>query len=144
MNIKSIHDKADYLLAVVFISYFFAIANFICSFPYNRSNKIADLCLYCCCIEILGFVVTIVYIIFLYKLILDFYYSDINQFIKFLECRNVIKEEFSKYLFVEDLYYHIVFFIISSIAYLGFNLKDNNNEKRRQRNNNDYEFENLN
>ena len=129
----------------MFISYFFAIANFICSFPYNRSNKIADLCLYCCCIEILGFVVTIVNIIFLYKLILDFYYSDIYQFIKFLEWRNVIREKFSKYLFEEDLYYHIAFFIICSIAHIGFNLKDNNNnEKRRQRNNNDYELENLN
>ena len=69
-----------------------------------------------------------------------------NQFVKFLKCRNVVREGFSKYLYVENLQYHIALFILCSIAQIGIQLINNNNncEKRRERNNNDIELENLN
>ena len=92
-----------------------------------------------------SFIFAIANFILLYKLILAFYYSDMNQFVQFLKCRNVVREGFSKYLYIEDLHYHIALFILCSIVQMGMQVSNNNNdENRRERNNNDVELENLN
>ena len=145
LNIELIHDKTTALL-ILWIDYIiFAIFYIICFFANIRTQNMTNIFLPCCCL-IGNFIFNIATFILLYKLILAFYYSDMNQFVKFLKCRNVVREGFSKYLYVENLQYHIALFILCSIAQIGIQLINNNNncEKRRERNNNDIELENLN
>ena len=37
--------------------------------------------------------------IYLYKVIMIFYHSDMNQFMEFLKCKNVNRDGFEKYLY---------------------------------------------
>ena len=69
-----------------------------------------------------------------------------NEFVQFLKCRNVVREGFSKYLYVDNLQYYLALFIIGSIVDIVFNFGkyvDNIREKRSERNNNGIELENL-
>ena len=144
LNIELIHDKTTSLLILWICCLTFTIFYLVCFFINIRSQNMTIICL-SCCILIGSFIFAIANLIFLYKLILAFYYSDMNQFVQFLKCRNVIREGFNKYLYIEDLHYHIALFIICSLAQMGISLSNNdNNEKRRQRNNNDTELENIN
>ena len=145
LNIELIHDKTTALLILWISCLIFTIFCMICFFANIRTQNVTIICLSCCML-IGSFIFTIANFILLYKLILAFYYSDMNQFVQFLKCRNVVREGFSKYLYVENLQYHIALFILCSIAQIGIQLINNNNncEKRRERNNNDIELENLN
>ena len=145
LNIELIHDKTTSLLILLIDYIIFAIFYIICFCANIRRQNMTNIFLPCCCL-IGNFIFNIATFILLYKLILAFYYSDMNQFVKFLKCRNVVREGFSKYLYVENLQYHIALFILCSIAQIGIQLINNNNncEKRRERNNNDIELENLN
>ena len=148
LNIELIHDKTTSLLILWISSLIFTIFYLVCFCINIRSQNLTIICL-SCCILIGSFIFAIANFIFLYKLILAFYYSDMNQFVQFLKCRNVVREGFSKYLYVEDLHYHIALFILCSLVQIGISLSNNsNNEKRRERindeNNNDIELENIN
>ena len=144
LNIELIHDKTTALLILWISCLIFTIFCMICFFANIRTQNVTIICLSCCML-IGSFIFAIANFILLYKLILAFYYSDINQFVKFLKCRNVVREGFSKYLYIEDLHYHIALFILCSIVQMGMQLSNNNNdENRRERNNNDIELENLN
>ena len=144
LNIELIHDKTTALLILWISCLIFTIFCMICFFANIRTQNVTIICLSCCML-IGSFIFAIANFILLYKLILAFYYSDMNQFVKFLKCRNVVREGFSKYLYIEDLHYHIALFILCSIVQMGMQLSNNNNdENRRERNNNDVELENLN
>ena len=144
LNIELIHDKTTALLILWISCLIFTIFCMICFFANIRTKNVTIICLSCCML-IGSFIFAIANFILLYKLILAFYYSDMNQFVQFLKCRNVVREGFSKYLYIEDLHYHIALFILCSIVQMGMQLSNNNNdENRRERNNNDVELENLN
>ena len=144
LNIELIHDKTTALLILWISCLIFTIFCMICFFANIRTQNVTIICLSCCML-IGSFIFAIANFILLYKLILAFYYSDMNQFVQFLKCRNVVREGFSKYLYIEDLHYHIALFILCSIVQMGMQLNNNNNdENRRERNNNDIELENLN
>ena len=144
LNIELIHDKTTALLILWISCLIFTIFCMICFFANIRTQNVTIICLSCCML-IGSFIFAIANFILLYKLILAFYYSDMNQFVQFLKCRNVVREGFSKYLYIEDLHYHIALFILCSIVQMGMQLSNNNNdENRRERNNNDIELENLN
>ena len=145
LNIELIHDKTTALLILWISCLIFTIFCMICFFANIRTQNVTIICLSCCML-IGSFIFTIANFILLYKLILAFYYSDMNQFVQFLKCRNVVREGFSKYLYIENLHYHIALFILCSIVQMGMQLSNNNNndENRRERNNNDVELENLN
>ena len=145
LNIELIHDKTTALLILWISCLIFTIFCMICFFANIRTQNVTIICLSCCML-IGSFIFTIANFILLYKLILAFYYSDMNQFVQFLKCRNVVREGFSKYLYIEDLHYHIALFILCSIVQMGMQLNNNNNndENRRERNNNDIELGNLN
>ena len=145
LNIELIHDKTTALLILWISCLIFTIFCMICFFANIRTQNVTIICLSCCML-IGSFIFAIANFILLYKLILAFYYSDMNQFVQFLKCRNVVREGFSKYLYIEDLHYHIALFILCSIVQMGMQLNNNNNndENRRERNNNDVELENLN
>ena len=144
LNIELIHDKTTALLILWISCLIFTIFCMICFFANIRTQNVTIICLSCCML-IGSFIFTIANFILLYKLILAFYYSDMNQFVQFLKCRNVVREGFSKYLYIEDLHYHIALFILCSIVQMGTQVSNNNNdENRRERNNNDVELQNLN
>ena len=144
LNIELIHDKTTALLILWISCLIFTIFCMICFFANIRTQNVTIICLSCCML-IGSFIFAIANFILLYKLILAFYYSDMNQFVQFLKCRNVVREGFSKYLYIEDLHYHIALFILCSIVQMGMQLSNNNNdENRRERNNNDIELANLN
>ena len=144
LNIELIHDKTTALLILWISCLIFTIFCMICFFANIRTQNVTIICLSCCML-IGSFIFTIANFILLYKLILAFYYSDMNQFVQFLKCRNVVREGFSRYLYIEDLHYHIALFILCSIVQMGTQVSNNNNdENRRERNNNDVELENLN
>ena len=145
LNIELIHDKTTALLILWISCLIFTIFCMICFFANIRTQNVTIICLSCCML-IGSFIFAIANFILLYKLILAFYYSDMNQFVQFLKCRNVVREGFSKYLYIEDLHYHIALFILCSIVQMGMQLNNNNNndENRRERNNNDIELGNLN
>lgn len=144
LNIELIHDKTTALLILWISCLIFTIFCMICFFANIRTQNVTIICLSCCML-IGSFIFAIANFILLYKLILAFYYSDMNQFVQFLKCRNVVREGFSKYLYIEDLHYHIALFILCSIVQMGMQLSNNNkDENRRERNNNDVELENLN
>ena len=145
LNIELIHDKTTALLILWISCLIFTIFCMICFFANIRTQNVTIICLSCCML-IGSFIFAIANFILLYKLILAFYYSDMNQFVQFLKCRNVVREGFSKYLYIENLHYHIALFILCSIVQMGMQLSNNNNndENRRERNNNDIELENLN
>ena len=145
LNIELIHDKTTALLILWISCLIFTIFCMICFFANIRTQNVTIICLSCCML-IGSFIFAIANFILLYKLILAFYYSDMNQFVQFLKCRNVVREGFSKYLYIEDLHYHIALFILCSIVQMGMQLSNNNNndENRRERNNNDIELGNLN
>ena len=144
LNIELIHDKTTALLILWISCLIFTIFCMICFFANIRTQNVTIICLSCCML-IGSFIFAIANFILLYKLILAFYYSDMNQFVQFLKCRNVVREGFSKYLYIEDLHYHIALFILCSIVQMGTQVSNNNNdENRRERNNNDVELENLN
>ena len=144
LNIELIHDKTTALLILWISCLIFTIFCMICFFANIRTQNVTIICLSCCML-IGSFIFAIANFILLYKLILAFYYSDMNQFVQFLKCRNVVREGFNKYLYVEDLHFHISLFILCSIVQMGMQLSNNNNdENRRERNNNDVELENLN
>ena len=143
LNIELIHEKTTSLLIIWISSLVVTVFYFICFFKNLGSHSVTILCLSCVFL-IASFVFAIANFILLYRLIIAFYYSDMNQFIQFLKCKNVARDGFSKYLFVEDLHYHVALFIIFSIIQIGSNInKDNSSENRRERNNNDIELENL-
>ena len=144
LNIELIHDKTTALLILWISCLIFTIFCMICFFANIRTQNVTIICLSCCML-IGSFIFAIANFILLYKLILAFYYSDMNQFVQFLKCRNVVRAGFSKYLYIEDLHYHIALFILCSIVQMGMQVSNNNNdENRRERNNNDVELENLN
>ena len=143
LNIELIHDKTTALLILWISCLIFTIFCMICFFANIRTKNVTIICLSCCML-IGSFIFAIANFILLYKLILAFYYSDMNQFVQFLKCRNVVREGFSKYLYIEDLHYHIALFILCSIVQMGMQFNNNNDENRRERNNNDTELENLN
>ena len=144
LNIELIHDKTTALLILWISCLIFTIFCMICFFANIRTQNVTIICLSCCML-IGSFIFAIANFILLYKLILAFYYSDMNQFVQFLKCRNVVREGFSKYLYIEDLHYHIALFILCSIVQMGMQLSNNNkDENRRERNNNDVELQNLN
>ena len=144
LNIELIHDKTTALLILWISCLIFTIFCMICFFANIRTQNVTIICLSCCML-IGSFIFAIANFILLYKLILAFYYSDMNQFVQFLKCRNVVREGFIKYLYIEDLHYHIALFILCSIVQMGMQVSNNNNdENRRERNNNDVELENLN
>ena len=144
LNIELIHDKTTALLILWISCLIFTIFCMICFFANIRTQNVTIICLSCCML-IGSFIFAIANFILLYKLILAFYYSDMNQFVQFLKCRNVVREGFSKYLYIEDLHYHIALFILCSIVQMGMQVSNNNNdENRRERNNNDVELQNLN
>ena len=144
LNIELIHDKTTALLILWISCLIFTIFCMICFFANIRTQNVTIICLSCCML-IGSFIFAIANFILLYKLILAFYYSDMNQFVQFLKCRNVVREGFSKYLYIEDLHYHIALFILCSIVQMGMQLSNNNkDENRRERNNNDIELANLN
>ena len=134
LNIELIHDKTTALLILWISCLIFTIFCMICFFANIRTQNVTIICLSCCML-IGSFIFAIANFILLYKLILAFYYSDMNQFVQFLKCRNVVREGFSKYLYIEDLHYHIALFILCSIVQMGMQLSNNNN---------DVELENLN
>ena len=145
LNIELIHDKTTALLILWISCLIFTIFCMICFFANIRTQNVTIICLSCCML-IGSFIFAIANFILLYKLILAFYYSDMNQFVQFLKCRNVVRERFSKYLYVENLQYYLVLFIICAIIDTGFNFSNyvnNITEKRSERNNNENELENI-
>ena len=137
LNIEIIHEKTGALIGIWFTSIISIIFFNNSLYRALRSQSVYFICLSFCFI-IIDFILPILNYYFLYKLILAFYYSDMNQFIQFLKCENVVREGFSKYLYVEKLHYYIAFFIICSMVDIGFKLCGNNNntnENRIQRNN---------
>ena len=144
LNIELIHERTTSLLIIWISCLIFIIFYFVCFFANIRTQNMAIICLSCCFL-IGSFIFAAANFIYLYKLILAFYYSDMNQFVQFLKCRNVVREGFNKYLYVEDLHFHISLFIICSLIQIGLSCSNNNDEKRREINNNDgIELENLN
>ena len=135
INTEVIHDKTSTLLIIWFAAFSLSIFYFICVFLNLRSNNFTIVCLSCAFI-MFTFASVIINLIALYRLIRAFYWSDVNQFLKFLKCKNIVRDEFSKYYFVEDLYYHVFYFIIFSILQMFFNKSNNNKpENRRERSN---------
>ena len=131
LNIELIHDKTTALLILWISCLIFTIFCMICFFANIRTQNVTIICLSCCML-IGSFIFAIANFILLYKLILAFYYSDMNQFVQFLKCRNVVREGFSKYLYIEDLHYHIALFILCSIVQMGMQLSNNNNDVELQ------------
>ena len=146
LNIEIIHGKTTSFIIIWIVLFLFSAFNSCCFvFALSIQNKTI---LYICLTSILisYFTSYIVIFILLYKLILAFYYSDMNQFVQFLKCRNVVKEGFIKYLYMENLQYYLVLFIICVIIDTGFNFSNyvnNITEKRSERNNNENELENI-
>ena len=115
LNIEIIHGKTTSFIIIWIVLFLFSAFNSCCFvFALSIQNKTI---LYICLTSILisYFTSYIVIFILLYKLILAFYYSDMNQFVQFLKCRNVVKEGFIKYLYMENLKYYLVYFIICDI-----------------------------
>ena len=142
LNIEIIHEKTGALIGIWFTSIISIIFFNNSLYRALRSQSVYFICLSFCFI-IIDFILPILNYYFLYKLILAFNYNDMNQFIQFLKCENVVREGFSKYLYVEKLHYYIAFFIICSMVDIGFKLCGNNNntnENRIQRNNNGIEL----
>ena len=61
---------------------------------------------------------------------MDFYKGDTHNFIEYLNCANVNREEFSSYLFAEKLYKDFKVFIVLNVISLFINY--NVNQKRKQ------------
>ena len=138
LGIEVIHDKINSLIIVAIMSFVFLIFYFICLVFSMKTQSLTLICLsFIIIIASMGFAIS--NLILLYKLITTYYYSDMNQFIEFLQCKNVIKEGFSKYLYVEDLHKNIATFIIYSIIQIIWNLGSNQNTSNnsQSRNNND-------
>ena len=138
LDIDIIHDKINSLIIIAIMSFVFLIFYFICLVISMKTRSLTLICLSCIMvIASLGF--AIANLILLYKLIVTYYYSDMNQFIEFLQCKNVIREGFNKYLFVENLHKHVATFIIYSIIQIVWNLSSNQstNNNSQTRNNND-------
>lgn len=137
LDIEIIHDKINSLIIIAIISFVFLIFYFVCLVISMKTQSLTLICLSCIMIiASLGF--AIANFVLLYKLIVTYYYSDMNQFIEFLQCKNVIREGFSKYLFAENLHKHIATFIIYSIIQIVWNLStnQNTNSNTQTRNNN--------
>ena len=138
LNIKLINEKINSLLIVVILSFVFLVFYLVCLAISISKKSLSFVCLSCIMIIVsVGF--SVANFILLYKVIMDFYNSDMNQFMEFLKCKNVNREGFIKYLYVEDLHKNIATFIIYSIIQIIWNLgsNQNTNNNSQSRNNND-------
>ena len=131
LNIKLIHDKMTSLLIVVILSFVFLVFYFICMIISVKSQSLSLVCLSCIMI-IASVCFSIANFVLLYRVIMVFYKSDMNQFMEFLKCKNVNRDAFSKYLYAENLYNHFTKFVIVSIIHILWNLSSNQPEKKNE------------
>ena len=131
LNIKLINEKINSLLIVVILSFVFLVFYLVCLAISISKKSLSFVCLSCIMIIVsVGF--SVANFILLYKVIMDFYNSDMNQFMEFLKCKNVNREGFIKYLYVEDLYYHFKRFVFLSVIHILWNLSSNKIEKKEE------------
>ena len=84
LNIELIHDKATSLIVICLLIFLLSFLGGFCfAFALNFQNKaILYICLVTFMISL--FASCIAFFISFYKLILAFYYSDMNEFVQFL------------------------------------------------------------
>ena len=147
LDIKLLHEKVGTLLILVILAFVMFVFYIVCMIIAAKNKSLSGICLSCLLI-ITSIAFCIAYFVFLFKTIVVFYQSDINQFLKFLKCKNVNRDGFMKYLFVEDLYYYFKLFVFLSIIHILWNLSssqpEKNNNQSNSTNNQDIELtENL-
>ena len=129
LNIEGIHTKSTQLLIIFVLTiiflvitilsiYFVSFTKYLFAVFFNFFLVLINLALSIC-----NFIITIL-------LILDFYKGDTHNFIEYLNCANVNREEFSSYLFAEKLYKDFKVFIVLNVISLFINY--NVNQKRKQ------------
>ena len=146
LNIKLIHDKIYSILIVEVLAFVFLVFYFICMIISVKNKSLSLACLSCIMIiASIGF--SVANFIYLYKVIMIFYHSDMNQFMEFLKCKNINRDGFEKYLYAEELNNHFTRFVILSVIHILWNLSSSQPNKKNeesQGNNNDIELtENL-
>ena len=133
LNIKSIHKTIIILAILVIVLIVLIIISSI--IVYIGIKKENTFLLFFSFILLFGMAaITITHFIFFIRLILSYYRGDTYRFVKFLSCKNVNKDAFRKYLFVETFQKDFNFFIIINIiqyfvnAFTKSENKEENNE----------------
>ena len=131
LNMKLIHDKIKSLLIVEIFAFVFLVFFLICMIISVKAKSLSLVCLSCIMmIASIGF--TIANFIYLYRVIVIFYNSDMNQFMEFLKCKNINRDGFDKYLYAEDLYKHFTRFVILNIIHILWNLSSSQSDKKNE------------
>lgn len=138
LNIEQIHQKIRTLLIISILSFVFLIFSLICMLYTLKKQSVGLICLSCIML-VASIIFAVANFVLMYKLLVIFYYSDMNKFIEFLKCKNVYRDGLNDYLFVEDLHSHVGYFIAFSVIQILWNLstsKSNDNGKKEENNGN--------
>lgn len=137
LKIDLMHKKIGTLLTVLCLTIVLLIFSIICIFYSTRAQNLSFACLSCLMIIAL-FGLIIWHFTLLFQSVAIFFTSDINQWIQFINCENINKEGFNRYLYAEDLYNNFKSFIILNLILIIWNLATNNSDNKAtsQRNNN--------
>ena len=123
LNIKLIHDNIESLLIVTLCEVLLLFSS-ICIIILSRNNFNSLSCI----ITLMKLSLGIANLVLLNKVFFIFYKSNINQFMEFLQCKNINRPGFGNYLYAEDLYEHFASFVIANIIdiYLKIIFSENN------------------
>ena len=141
INIALIHQRSTYLI-IIYAAVIISVVLFILFIAISAKYKNLYFACLSCCLIIASIALAIINVILMTKFFILLYKSDVAAFIEFLSCKNVNREAFSSHLYVEDLEYHFIRFIIFGILSFLLNTRNNDNEnKREQTNNNSNDIE---
>ena len=134
LNIESIHTKSTQLLIILTLTIIFLVLSILGIYFISPTKYIFAVFFYSILV-LINLALFICNLIITALLILDFYKGDTQNFIEYLNCANVNREEFSKYFFAEKLNKDFKVFIVLNFIglFINYNLirKRRNNEQEQ-------------
>ena len=134
LNIESIHTKSTQLLIILTLTIIFLVLSILGIYFISPTKYIFAVFFYSILV-LINLALFICNLIITALLILDFYKGDTQNFIEYLNCANVNREEFSNYFFAEKLNKDFKVFIVLNFIglFINYNLirKRRNNEQEQ-------------
>ena len=135
LNIKTIHSKSNQLLFLFVLVLVFLVLFVLSVYSLSKNDSIFSLC-FACLILIGNFAILILNFLIFVLMVISFYKGDTHKFLDFVECVNVNKAEFGKYMFAEklnkDFKVFFVIYLISLILNYNTGSKSRENERKDQ------------
>ena len=129
LNLQSIHTQIRNLLFTVFFMFIFFFI-YSCCLTFS-SSAIIYLAIF---VLVLIAIFFVSFLYYFYRMIMAFYGSDMNQFTEFLNCQNVNRMGFNKYLILDNILYNFEKIIILCILIVLLNIFFKSKEKNNQEN----------